>query len=80
MSGKKYKLIALDLDGTLLDNEHRVTDENAKYLRDLQKRGVIVSMQIILCCDRRHKGIGIKGRHTCCMRQWSMWCPCRSQK
>jgi len=44
MSGKKYKLIALDLDGTLLDNEHRVTDENAKYLRDLQKRGVIVSI------------------------------------
>jgi hydroxymethylpyrimidine pyrophosphatase-like HAD family hydrolase len=35
-----YRMVALDLDGTLLQSDHRIADEQAQYLRDLYATGV----------------------------------------
>ncbi len=40
----KYKLLALDLDGTLLDPSSRVTKANARAVRLAQQAGVQI------CC------------------------------
>ena len=40
----KYRMIALDLDGTLLNSKHEVTDEMAAYLRELHDKGIIVAI------------------------------------
>lgn len=45
---KKYKMIVLDLDGTLLNNESRLEMENAKALRSVMKNG----KKIALCSSR----------------------------
>jgi Cof subfamily protein (haloacid dehalogenase superfamily) len=37
-----YRMVALDLDGTLLQSNHTMADEQASYLRDLQRRGFTV--------------------------------------
>ncbi|MCK5567065.1 MAG: HAD family phosphatase, partial [Actinomycetia bacterium] len=37
-----YKLIATDVDGTLLDNNSRITDLNKKALLECRKRGIEV--------------------------------------
>ena len=34
-----YSLVALDLDGTLLQSNHQIADEQAEYLRSLHNRG-----------------------------------------
>ena len=44
----KYKYIALDLDGTLLDNKHNIQKETKQLLIDLQAQGKV----IILCSGR----------------------------
>ena len=44
----QYKILALDLDGTLLDAQSRVTRENARAVRLAQQAGV----QIVLCTGR----------------------------
>ena len=46
---KKYKMIALDLDGTLLNSNHELTDEMADYLRRLHDRGIIVAIATGRC-------------------------------
>lgn len=38
----KYKLIGMDFDGTLLNNEGKVTDENYKYLQKAQEAGIVI--------------------------------------
>lgn len=38
----KYRLIALDLDGTLLGPDHRVSDENLAAIAEAQDAGVLV--------------------------------------
>lgn len=38
----KYKLIALDLDGTLLTDEKRITEETKKWLQYAEDQGVKV--------------------------------------
>ncbi len=42
--GKKYRMIALDLDGTLLQPDHKISDASVEYLRSLHNRGFIVSI------------------------------------
>jgi len=37
----KYKLIACDIDGTLLNSKAELSDENAKAITELTKRGII---------------------------------------
>ena len=44
----KIKLLALDLDGTLLDTSSRVPKENAHAVRLAQQAGV----QVVLCTGR----------------------------
>lgn len=44
----KYKILALDLDGTLLDKESLLPEENKKAVRLAQQSGV----QIVLCTGR----------------------------
>jgi 5-amino-6-(5-phospho-D-ribitylamino)uracil phosphatase len=38
----EIKLIALDMDGTLLDNEHNVSEENRMAIKEAEKKGVHV--------------------------------------
>ena len=44
----QYKILALDLDGTLLDAQSRIAPENARAVRMAQQAGV----QIVLCTGR----------------------------
>jgi Cof subfamily protein (haloacid dehalogenase superfamily) len=37
-----YRMVALDLDGTLLSNDHKLAEVQAEYLRSLQRRGLTV--------------------------------------
>lgn len=41
---KKYRMVALDLDGTLLNSKHELTDATAAYLRRLHDKGIIVAI------------------------------------
>ncbi len=47
------RMVALDLDGTLLNSNHVVTDRNCMALRDLSKEGVTV----VLVSGRMHQSI-----------------------
>lgn len=47
------RMAALDLDGTLLNSKHVVTDRNCTALRELSKEGVIV----VLVSGRMHQSI-----------------------
>lgn len=40
----KFKLVALDLDGTLLNNELKITDRAANAIREAEKKGVKVTI------------------------------------
>lgn len=46
----KYKLIAIDLDGTLLNEKKRVTVENKAVLKELMNRGI----EVIIATGRRY--------------------------
>ena len=58
----QYKILALDLDGTLLDAQSRITPENARAVRMAQQAGV----QIVLCTGlarhRKRRGSAASGR------------------
>lgn len=41
-SNRKFKMVALDLDGTLLNSEHKISEKSVAYLRYLHERGMIV--------------------------------------
>ena len=38
-----YKLIALDLDGTLLDNKQEISAQNLEWIAKAEQAGLIVS-------------------------------------
>ncbi|PQP80969.1 phosphoglycolate phosphatase [Paenibacillus sp. PCH8] len=44
MSELKYKLLALDMDGTLLNDNHEITQETAKWIQIAIRRGVHVCL------------------------------------
>lgn len=44
----KYQLIALDVDGTLLNDDHVVTEQNIKTIQEVSKQGA----EIVLCTGR----------------------------
>lgn len=46
----KYKLVAIDLDGTLLNEEKKVSKENKAILKELMNRGV----EVIIATGRRY--------------------------
>lgn len=41
-TAKKYRMVALDLDGTLLRSNHKISDETKEYLTRLDKQGFTV--------------------------------------
>ena len=41
---KKFRMVAFDLDGTLLGPTHQISDDAVQYLRSLHERGFIVSI------------------------------------
>ena len=43
-STTKYRMVAFDLDGTLLAPNHKISDYAVQYLRSLHARGFIVSI------------------------------------
>jgi Cof subfamily protein (haloacid dehalogenase superfamily) len=43
-NSKTYKMVALDLDGTLLANNRQIADVQAEYLYKLHKRGFVVAI------------------------------------
>lgn len=40
----KYKLLALDMDGTLLNSKKKISDETAKWLTRLSETGVMIAL------------------------------------
>ncbi|MED0677134.1 MULTISPECIES: Cof-type HAD-IIB family hydrolase [Aneurinibacillus] len=63
-----YKLAAIDIDGTLLTDDYRITEKNKKALRAAEEEGV----QIVLCSGRAPvsvlpilEEIGIHGYFIC---------------
>lgn len=40
----QFRMVALDLDGTLLSDDHQIADEQVEYLRSLHRRGFIVCL------------------------------------
>lgn len=48
-----YKLIAIDIDGTLLNDKHEVTPEVCEAIEEAKKRGV----KIVLCTGRAITGV-----------------------
>ena len=50
----KYKLIATDLDGTLLNSESRLSEENRAALCALSKKGVHLSISTGRKIGRAH--------------------------
>ena len=49
----KYKVLVLDLDGTLTNSKKKITDYTKKILLNLQKKGV----HIVLASGRPEYGI-----------------------
>lgn len=41
-TGRKYRMVALDLDGTLLNSKHQISDVQVEYLQSLYRRGFTV--------------------------------------
>ncbi|WP_462409687.1 Cof-type HAD-IIB family hydrolase [Neobacillus sp. Marseille-QA0830] len=42
INGKKIKLVALDMDGTLLNSNHQISNENQLAIQEAQNQGIIV--------------------------------------
>lgn len=42
MTNQKYKMLVLDLDDTLLTDDHRISDENKQALTEAQEKGIYV--------------------------------------
>jgi Cof subfamily protein (haloacid dehalogenase superfamily) len=64
--GVSVKLVALDLDGTLLDSSGRIPDRNAKALREADSRGVVVALasgRMTDCITPTAEALGI----DCCI-------------
>ncbi len=40
----KYKMICLDMDGTLLTTDKRISEKNKEYLRKIKDKGVIIAV------------------------------------
>jgi len=44
VTDKKYRMVAFDLDGTLLGPDHEISDYSVQYLRSLHQKGLIISI------------------------------------
>ena len=55
MNTKEIRLIAMDMDGTLLNSKQQVSEENAAALRDAQRQGI----HLAICSGRSPGDIGL---------------------
>lgn len=53
-----YKMIVTDLDGTLLDNNKRVSDNSKKYLKELKDNGYIICINTGRTIGRARYALG----------------------
>jgi len=53
-----YKLIAIDLDGTLLDKNKTISNENSKAIKEACEKGI----DVVICSGRIYKGAMIFAR------------------
>ena len=65
--GTMYQLLALDLDGTLLDRSSRVTKQNARAVRRAQMAGV----KIALCTGRHLADARLFGEQLFAPADWA---------
>ena len=49
----KYKLIALDIDGTLINSSHQLTENVKQSIQKAKQKGV----KVVLCTGRPLKGV-----------------------
>jgi Cof subfamily protein (haloacid dehalogenase superfamily) len=64
-----YKIIALDIDGTLLDNKHSIPTENIKAINYAQEKGAFVTLSTgrpIICVDEMIQKLKIVGPVITC--------------
>jgi len=64
----KYRLVATDLDGTLLDHHHKITDRNAKIIQLLAANGihvVLISGRMTSCMVDYENRLGIDMNMVC---------------
>ena len=66
--GTMYQLLALDLDGTLLDRSSRVTKQNARAVRRAQMAGV----KIALCTGRHLADARLFGEQLFAPADWAV--------
>lgn len=64
---RKYRMVALDLDGTLLNSNHELADEMAAYLRRLHDRGIIVAIATGRCVAESYLISFLYNLHVCSM-------------
>lgn len=55
----KYKLICIDMDGTLLNNKHEVTDENKEAIKKASQMGIKIAITTgrIFCSAKHYSDI-----------------------
>ena len=53
MNQNQVKLIAIDMDGTLLNSQKEIPEENIKAIQDAAAAGI----KIVLCTGRPRSGI-----------------------
>lgn len=53
-----YKMIVTDLDGTLLNNNKRVSDISKKYLKELKDNGYIICINTGRTIGRTRYALG----------------------
>ena len=57
---RTYSIVFLDIDGTLLDSQHRVLPRTHNHLNELHRRGV----PIVLCSARPPEGVNLVARQV----------------
>lgn len=50
-----YKMLAIDLDGTLLNSNKEISEENQKYIKLAMEKGI----KVIICSGRIYSGAKI---------------------
>ena len=68
---EKY-LIALDMDGTLLDSQGKITKRTIEVLKELIQKGhyiVPASGRALTLLPKRN--FGVRRNTVCCFRKWS---------
>lgn len=44
IGSERFRMVALDMDGTLLGPDHKITDATVSYLRELHVKGFLVAI------------------------------------